>query len=163
MNRSVFNPLKVLLAVIGFIFLYNPATAQTVSPLWASNTFSSGIGDTSGVKYSSLAYTVTLTNPEETESFNLFLNDEKDQTVKNAGEYIVKKHENGFYYVEEKSSHERITVFGNTLYFSTAIQDDKAAAIKSVSLKVRSKSKDQTGPGIEKTVKTKVAKFKKKR
>jgi hypothetical protein len=109
-----------------------------------------------------MAFTVNLENAGETDSFSLLLTDENGKTVMNAGEYIMKKHANGFYYVEEKKSHERITVLGNTICFSTAIKEKNAAKIEMASLKVRSKGKDRSAPSNEKTIKTKVQKFKKR-
>lgn len=159
METYLFSHIRVLFSVAGFILLYNYGRAQTVSSSWAANTYSPGIGNTNS---NAIAFTVNLDNADETDSFSLVLTDEKGNTVMNAGEYTMKKHENGFYYVEEKNSHEKITVLGNTIYFSTAIKEDKAARITDASLQVSSKGKDRLTPGNKKTIKTNVPKFKKR-
>ena len=160
MKTSLFSHFRVLFAVAGSILLYNYGMAQTVISSWAANTSSAGISNT-GNSHNAIALTVNLDNVDETDSFSLLLTDENGKTVMNAGEYIMKKHENGFYYVEEKTSHDKITVFGNAIYFSTAIKENNAAKIKTACLKVRSKGKDRSAPGNEKTINTIVPKFKK--
>jgi len=161
MKILLFNNPRLLFAIAGFIFSYSYSGAQTVNSSWATDTLSASIEDkTSVTNNRTLIVTVSLASLDETDSFSLVLADENDNTVMNIGEYTLKKHQNGFYYVEEKSSHDMSTVLDNVVYFSTEINQDKLSRIKMASLKVRSKHNNK--PGDEKKLKTKVPKFKKK-
>lgn len=167
MNRLLFKNLRLFYALVGCILLCNcvlaqsSSSAQIVNPSWTSNTYSVGMGDTVGTHDGKLAFSINLSDLDGTDSFSIVLTDEDDNVVMNIGEYMMKKHENGFYYVEEKSSHELRTVFGNDVYFLTPIKQDKLSKIKRMSLKVKSKPTDKSNSSIEKTIKTKVPKFKK--
>jgi hypothetical protein len=167
MKRTFKNNLRLILGTIGFTIFFNfgfgQSPADQISSLsWAVATNSAGINDSNNIGDENLAITIRLKDLEGTDSFTLLLTDDNENALYNIGEYHLKKHENGFYYVEEKNSKEMSTVFNNEIYFLVPVKHDKASKMKMVSLKVKSKDKSSSGADVEMKIKAKVPKVKKK-
>ena len=86
-----------------------------------------------------LNFTLNVKAVNDLRSFKVLLVDQDNKTIVDLGEYEAKRHENGFYYVENRSK-EKMTVLNNDIYFSKLIKAEDLPKIKTLSLSYQSLS-----------------------
>ncbi len=85
-----------------------------------------------------LGFALNVKEVDGLRSFIVEISDKDGRALFNLGEYYVKKHQRGFYYVEK--GNDKRTIYNGTIYFTYPVKASDLSQIKEVRLSYRSTS-----------------------